>query len=504
MLDFSPRKVFTVANFVSVSRIIIVPIIGWLLFVDSVAARIAAGVLLALAVFSDFLDGWLARLLDQVSDLGKIIDPLADKLFVILLAIELIILRDFPLWLALVIICKDALIVTAGILVAGRKRVVMQSNIIGKYAFGFQAGLVVSYFLDFPYGEWFFTIASLLFIAASLASYSKALLYVVRSTEQEVVVPPPPQIVPTWARRTAVLLLLGLFLAQLYYWAYENNEVALNIENPQLLSLDEGKRLAEQYCPVFLFSNDDKARPVPIEDYLRHADIRRGNRYLMAVFDESVKQAPLLPVDLADAVFEDTYLALTDTLWPGEAGSDGKVYAAVFALYGGEEEWKVIQYWLFFALEENPTRRAGDWQMAAVYLDSQKRPRYVTLTQAWYGKAVAWDSLEFDGEHPPVYVARGSHNLYFTAGEHGTYWDHERVLPQGVDVTSGDVPFRMVEDFDLEVLTGSEEWVLWPGRWGGPLPGGDRGPRYWNPKDSRLAPWSDPMKFLDFYLSIPR
>jgi len=177
MLDFSARKIFTLPNYISASRIVAVPFIGWLLLIDSVPARIGAAALLAYAILSDFLDGFLARALNQTSDLGRIIDPLADKLFVILLAMELIALRDFPLWLALVIVAKDALIIGASVFVAGRKKVVMESNIIGKYAFGFQAGLVVCYFLDFPFGELFFVVGSLLLIFASLVSYGKSAAY---------------------------------------------------------------------------------------------------------------------------------------------------------------------------------------------------------------------------------------------------------------------------------------------------------------------------------------
>jgi len=218
MLDFSARKVFTIPNLVSFSRILMVPVIGWLMTVETAEAFWASTALLALAIFTDFLDGWLARLLDQVSDLGKIIDPLADKLFVILVAIVLILLRDFPLWLAAIIIGKDVLIVGAGSLVIGRKRVVMASNVIGKYAFGAQAGLVVCYFLRFQFGQLAFTVASLALIAASLVSYGRALLFVLKAEEEEVVVPTPPQIIPTWLRLLAVAAFFAALLWQFWIW----------------------------------------------------------------------------------------------------------------------------------------------------------------------------------------------------------------------------------------------------------------------------------------------
>lgn len=506
MADFSTRKIFTVPNFVSASRILMVPVIGWLLLIDSVPSRIAAALVLALAIFSDFLDGWLARVLDQASDLGRIIDPLADKLFVIFLAIELILLRDFPLWLALVIIFKDLVIVVAGVVVAGHKRVVMESNIIGKYAFAFQAGLVVCYFLGFQYGMWFFTIASLIFIAASLISYGKTFAFVLRSEEEEVVVPKSPQYLPTWARRLLVLILTTLMAAQFYYWALENNEIDLTIsEDRAFVNIEElqAVELAERFSPVFVFSAEEDTRPVAVETYLKYSDLRQGSRYFLAAFDSGAEQGPLISDDLKEADSADAYLALSDTRWTGEnaeVASNPTVYTRVCSISDGEEEWIVLQYWLLFPIEEKPVRRLGDWQMAAVYLDSEGKPLYLALTQGWYGSVYPWGDVKLEGEHPVVYVAPGSHSQYSEQGEFGAFLDHERVFPAGRDVTSAGDEFRAAEDYTLVVLTGEEQWIAWPGRWGGPLPGGDRGPRYWNPKKPERAPWSQPLAFLEFYL----
>lgn len=502
-MDFSARKIFTVANFVSASRIVMVPFIGWLLFIDSVPARLAAGLLLALAIFTDFLDGWLARLLDQVSDLGKIIDPLADKLFVILLVVELILLRDFPLWLALVIIGKDVLIVGAGALVIGRKRVVMQSNVIGKYAFGFQAGLVVCYFLEFSFGEWLFTIGSLVLIAASLVSYGKALLFVVRSPEEEVVVPQPPQIVPTWARRAAVVLLLVVTLPQMFYWALENNEIDLNPIDPPALPPQEARALAERFAPIFVFGADDLSQPLALEDYLQYAEARQGNRYFLALLDSPLAGAPLGPFTFPNPENDEAYLVLPNGT-PFDSGaaaalSPPRVYVHACSVAEGGRSWTVIQYWLFFAVEEVPIRRTGDWQMAAVYLDEQGAPLHLALTQGWYGSVTEWIDVELSGDRPIVYVSPGCHSLYPRAGDYRICLDEERVFSIALRRIEGGGGFRAQDDYELTILTGEEPWLAWRGRWGGPLPGGDRGPRYWNPKRPDLAPWSHPVEFLRFY-----
>jgi cardiolipin synthase len=500
MLDFSARKIFTLANFISASRIVAVPFIGWLLFIDSVPARLAAGALLLYAILSDFLDGLAARALNQVSDLGKIIDPLADKLFVILLAIELIFLRDFPVWLALVIIAKDALIIVASILVAGKKKVVMQSNIIGKYAFGFQAGLVVCYFLDFPFGELFFTVGSLILIAASLVSYGKALQFVMRSEEEEVVVPTPPQAVPNWARRVFVALLLVLVLAHMYYWLNENSAINIRPELPRQLRGEPILPLARLYAPVFVFSSNDGTRPLAVADYLGSASLRQGFRYFWGPLDRHLKSAPLRPGDLLQADSHEAYLAIGGgTREHLDSSAQAEIYVHHAVAREGNTDWVVIEYWALFAHETSPAARDGDWQMAAVYLLSDGTPKYLVLTQGWYAMVVPWGEAELRGGRPAVYVAPGSHSFYPSAGSHSVYLDEEKVFSFGSEAAFDGEEFGSQREYELRLVSVEDPWVSWAGRWGGPLPGGDRGPMYWNPKKPERAPWSHPMEFLRFY-----
>lgn len=500
MMDFSLRKILTIPNFLSALRIILVPFIGWLLFIDSVEAAIWAGVLLFIALLTDFLDGFLARLLKQVSDLGKIIDPLADKLFVILLAVELIYLRDFPLWLALVIVAKDALIVGAGTMVIGSKKVVMQSNIIGKYAFGMQAGLVVSYFLDFGYGEWFFTIATLLLIAASLVSYGKALLFIMRSTEEEVIVPDSPQIVPAWARRSIVVILLAVWSFHLYYWALENNEFNGKIVGLPAVVDSEAAMLANIYAPHFVFSATDDNKPISVEMALTKSDLVLGERYLLGLLDGKAASMPLSIEALSEHSSEHSYLVV-DYDKKVDSTRESSVYYRAFHVNDPEGEVRIVlQYWLLFLREEIPVRRYGDWQMAAICFDASSKPLYLVTTQGWSGETVRWENVSKQGDRPIVYVAAGSNSFYAVPGKHPVYLDQDDVFNIGeVDVSgiendSNDVPYELIP------LKGDEVWLKWPGRWGGPFPAGDRGPSYWNPKRTRFAPWSHPLEFMRYYL----
>lgn len=91
-----------------------------------------ATALLIIIWLTDLLDGFVARKQNKISELGKIIDPLADKFAVILIALVLIWQNIIPLWFALVIIIRDIIILTGGLYLKKKKSIVLQSNFTGK------------------------------------------------------------------------------------------------------------------------------------------------------------------------------------------------------------------------------------------------------------------------------------------------------------------------------------------------------------------------------------
>ena len=92
--------------------------------------------------FSDLLDGYLARKNSQVSEFGKIIDPLADKIAVVLISLALLYIGKLPLWFFLIIALRDILILGFGIYLNKSKDVRLMSNYPGKAAV-FSIGLVI-------------------------------------------------------------------------------------------------------------------------------------------------------------------------------------------------------------------------------------------------------------------------------------------------------------------------------------------------------------------------
>jgi CDP-diacylglycerol--glycerol-3-phosphate 3-phosphatidyltransferase len=91
---------------------------------------------------SDLLDGYLARKLNQVSELGKIIDPLADKIAVVGIVIVLFLQGRVETWFFIVVIARDLLIVLFGLYLKSKSKIVLMSNYPGKVAV-FSIGLII-------------------------------------------------------------------------------------------------------------------------------------------------------------------------------------------------------------------------------------------------------------------------------------------------------------------------------------------------------------------------
>jgi cardiolipin synthase (CMP-forming) len=98
-------RIWTVPNALSVLRLLGVPLFLWLLLGPHADAW--ALVVLMISGFTDWLDGVLARRLNQMSALGALLDPLADRLYILATLVGLVLRHIIPLWLAIVIVGRD-------------------------------------------------------------------------------------------------------------------------------------------------------------------------------------------------------------------------------------------------------------------------------------------------------------------------------------------------------------------------------------------------------------
>src|SRR5437016_2295777 len=128
-----PRQVWTPSNCLSFLRVILVLPIATLVASGIPERRLVAGGLILLAIATDYFDGVLARKLNQVTELGKIIDPVADKLAVGIVGVTLAINGKIPVWFILAALVRDVLIFVGGLYVKRTKGILLQSNLAGKW-----------------------------------------------------------------------------------------------------------------------------------------------------------------------------------------------------------------------------------------------------------------------------------------------------------------------------------------------------------------------------------
>jgi cardiolipin synthase len=103
------------ANLITLGRLLAVPLVVWLILSDDFMATFWV---FAAASLSDAVDGYVAKHFDQRSDLGALLDPIADKALIVSLFVTLGIAGDLPNWLVILVVFRDLLIVGGFLLAA--------------------------------------------------------------------------------------------------------------------------------------------------------------------------------------------------------------------------------------------------------------------------------------------------------------------------------------------------------------------------------------------------
>lgn len=162
-------QVLTVPNALSGLRLLLVPVITWLMWTGRNDALAAA--LLACAAASDWFDGWLARRLDQVSAVGVLLDPLADRVALVSFATALTARGIIAVAVAVAIVSRD---VALTLLLPRLRRQgiwALPVTFVGKSAtFGLLFGLLLAYIAEIFSTSWASTLA-LLIVWAAVALY---------------------------------------------------------------------------------------------------------------------------------------------------------------------------------------------------------------------------------------------------------------------------------------------------------------------------------------------
>ena len=169
-----------ISNILSLSRILLLPLIVFGLAKHFTRFTLS---LMIVSMITDSMDGYLARKLKEVSALGKILDPVGDKICIGVVAIAVTVLRDLPWWAMGFIIFRDTGIVIGGLLMIGRWTVITSSNIWGKATSLFQSLSIMAYAFEIPHRSYPLTVA-MVFTGVSSISYAMEFYHLVKDRRE--------------------------------------------------------------------------------------------------------------------------------------------------------------------------------------------------------------------------------------------------------------------------------------------------------------------------------
>ena len=162
-----------VANQLTIVRIVAIPLYLLVLYINKDWSNVAATIIFILAGVSDFLDGYIARKYNMITDLGKILDPIADKILVAAALIALIDLDRLYWWIAVIMLARDFTMEALRNLAAS-KGIIIAAGIWGKLKTTFQmVAIGMISFKNVWLGiNWYILGQVLMYIALVLSIYS--------------------------------------------------------------------------------------------------------------------------------------------------------------------------------------------------------------------------------------------------------------------------------------------------------------------------------------------
>jgi CDP-diacylglycerol--glycerol-3-phosphate 3-phosphatidyltransferase len=137
-------------NTLSLVRIFLVPFLVVFLIASAEPRNYPAAAIFLAAVFTDWLDGWIARSRKQVTTLGQLLDPIADKLLIAAALISLVGIGRVPSWVATVIIGRD-IAITGLRAIAASQGLIIAASQLGKYKMAAEVVAVILLILDSPF-----------------------------------------------------------------------------------------------------------------------------------------------------------------------------------------------------------------------------------------------------------------------------------------------------------------------------------------------------------------
>jgi len=181
MTEDTKNTIINLPNMITVFRIVLVPVLFLLLFFSPGKLQsFFAGLVFSVASISDCVDGYLARRMNLVTDFGKFLDPLADKLLVGVALIMMIPLGRVPLWIVAIILGREVMVTLLRVISLRKGNKVIEASMAGKYKTGFQIAAIIPLLFHYEYNLGFnFFVFSVDFHVVGMAFLYAALVFTI-------------------------------------------------------------------------------------------------------------------------------------------------------------------------------------------------------------------------------------------------------------------------------------------------------------------------------------
>ena len=162
---------YALPNIFTVLRLFFLPFIIYFLYRHTRTGDLYALLFMLLACITDFLDGHFARKLNKKSQVGRMLDPLIDKVSVGVTMLVLAHIKGMPYWYVAIVIARDLCLLILALLVISKKRFIVESNKLGKWTSTIFALVIITFTLNVPYAKHALMYLSVLLVPATLVGY---------------------------------------------------------------------------------------------------------------------------------------------------------------------------------------------------------------------------------------------------------------------------------------------------------------------------------------------
>jgi CDP-diacylglycerol--glycerol-3-phosphate 3-phosphatidyltransferase len=487
-------------NLLSLLRLLLaIPLIFLIAQDERNSSQTLLYVVAIIAIASDYLDGYISRRWAMESDLGRVLDPIADKISMAAGLTALVLYRGLPSHILVLLLFRDVCIVVAGSFFAARSRQVLGAHWVGKLNTA-----VVSFgclsFLIFPG-----TILTTALLTAATATIIVSAVVYYAMGERLLAASDHP--IGKWACRMLSIGVLALVM-HLSSLPVKTPEGALR--QHEIYGTTSTTGLLRQYAPVIYLTNDEAYEPIAVDAFIDNALLVKGNS-LFALLSrpsnhlrarDALQSLSDAPPESFLTVNASTFDSLRDTY----AGVRGRyprtVYTRALRIRADGQPGYILQYWMFFwASNAGSTRipwHECDWEMIMLHVDESGQALRVGYSQHYYGEVRPWRMVETEQGHPVAYVAFGGHSMHFERGERVAYIDRLKKIPVAKDRCE---KARQIgpDDYTLIEFDASIPWLRFRGSWGIPITTTLPGPVFRNPANSDLAMWTNPTGWLAMY-----